>query len=260
LAERNLPWVREQYEQQKQERLARQGLDRKALELLPANAAQLIAQMKMGSGVAIEDVQNAVRVSIPRESDRAKVYLQFLGLEEVPWNQHGGREMLYALYLNRPTTVATCQALEENPGDEELMWKGASRWFFSTMAWVEMDADIRDRLLPRLTRMALTSSEEYNRRLVIRILECIGDAEARSLLHQVIRGAIVLPEVGSIQKKASPMIFPALSAEERCSARALAALAIARLRDKQSLPMMRQLSLESKGDDKKALQILTTNR
>ena len=119
-----------------------------------------------------------------------------------------------------------------------------------------IDEDDLKQVLPLVTSFAMSNWSRMDRNIAITTLGNHGGHTGRELLRQILNGQMEVKPIS-----VDPQLFlPKTPPERRCSASAYAALTLAHLGDKDSLPQVRMLADKAEGDDKsvynKAISIL----
>jgi hypothetical protein len=189
---------------------------------------------------------------------RAALYLRLFGCDSVAWNIYAGLDsMLTEALLPTLDGKDLAAALQKGLKDTAVV-NGAARWLLSEKKSDKVPVKALAAALPTLVRAGLQSARPINRRRTIAALIRLKTPEAtRALREQLAKPAppTSLPVDEVSQPDGMIAYGPDDSAvPDGCSDRAYAALGLAQLKDKRSLPAIRKLVARAEGDDKTVLQ------
>jgi hypothetical protein len=241
--------------QERNDRLARERAAmervRKCSQIIPSSLFEKIKTAKW------EQVAELCKIEMPDEMKRAELCLRLLGCDEDSWNISGGVNVSVALRLKEKlNNDALCNAYILSMHDP-LVVNVAARWLFSGEEYKNINNDKLREMLPTLATYALSHPRKVNRWITFRSLEKISGKAAIDVLRDVLNEKIsirVLPE-GEKAEPGGYVIFDGRMGEisEECSDEVYAALILARLHDRESLPRIKGLLVKSSGEDRKLL-------
>ena len=222
---------------------------RRCSQLIPPDLLQKIKAAKR------EQVAELCKEEIPDESKRAELLLRLLGCDEDSWNRSGGVNVSVAYRLREKLSKnILCSAYIHSMNDP-LITNGAARWLFGWEEYKEITgAELRE-ILPTLARNALAHPRKVNRWITFWTLDKIGEKAVVGVLRDVLNGKIKarsLPEDEKVEPGGWAVLDGRMGGiSEDCSDEAYAALILARLGDRESLPQIEKLMEKSNGEDKK---------
>jgi hypothetical protein len=202
----------------------------------------------LGVSCSSERIINIIKNGIPDDFQRTQIALRIIGLNDNIYLSGGGTFDLYSHICMSDINDSVVLRTIRRFCDDDLEKKGAFRWLFRHNTLANMKPNDRAPLLLKLVPTVLSTEPRWNQRLVIRQLESFGDTASLMLLNQVLEGKIILAYPD--EKIDLILNLPDHTAKDRCSARALAALALANLGQKQSLPRITELAITASEDDK----------
>ena len=236
----------EQKRIERQDEAANSMLREKIYVLFPPTVA--VKLRDLGLKCSVEDIATVIRNGVPDDFNRTQIALRILGLNNNVDLSGGGTFDVYSHFSLRDVNDSVVFETIKRLSDDELGKKGAFRWLLRNNALPNMEPNERAVLLSELVPIVLSTKYRWNQCFVIKQLEKFGDNASILLLNQVLEGKIALADPN---EKVDPMLFlPGFTAKDRCSARALAALALANLGQKQTLPKITELAINASGDDK----------
>ena len=191
-------------------------------------------------------------------AQRAAVLLRLFGCDSGSWNLYAGLDrLLTEALLPALEQGALAAALKQGLNDPAVV-NGAARWLLSEKKHDKVPAKALAGALPRLAGAGLASPREINRRRTIAALGRIKAPEGVRVLRELLAGKVQpasLPAEERAEAGGMVAYTPEDSAvDEACSDGAYAALVLAQLKDKRSLPRIRKLAAAASGQDKAVLQ------
>ncbi|MDQ7822500.1 MAG: hypothetical protein RDV48_06860 [Candidatus Eremiobacteraeota bacterium] len=214
------------------------------------------------SCAASEEQAAAVLGSIPGDLlSRALLFFKLLGVHENSWNLTFGFEgIILEKLLPSIDRASLSGAVAEAAGDP-LALKGAARWILGDQQygkrWESIDEAALTAVIPGLAMSALSHPRKVSRYIAFLNLEALGSGQAINAIRQVLRDEVPLRHIRK-EEETEPGGMAAFHTEHRemdlnCSDRAYAALVLARLGDRASLPLIRHHAGREQGNDFKVL-------
>ena len=254
-----IPWIHDfRYELTTHRKF--QEKENKIFSMLPEHVREKIPEND--EYLSSKQIRDAITTGIPDEIERAVLVFKILGLQDlmILYGDNGWTLSCLKILSGIPTSRLIEATMKVR--DDPLALKGASWWFFKHLIRVvgiegeTIDEDDLKQALPLVTSFAMSNWSRMNRDIAITTLGKYGGYTGRELLRQILNGQIEVKPIS-----VDPQLFlPKTPPEKRCSASAYAALTLAHIGDKDSLPQILMLSEKAEGDDKevydKAIAIL----
>jgi hypothetical protein len=212
-------------------------------------------QKSVYAAKSAEERVAAFEQGVPDPVARAELYLRLFGCDELSWNIYVGLDELLPETLLPGVAKADMAAAFRNVLADPAGANGAARWIFSERKWGETEPAVLQEVLPALAERAMAHPRRVSRRRTIASLGAIKGQSAIRVLRRVLAGEIKV-RVLNDEDKDEPGGMVSFGpgdgdVPEKCSDRAHAALVLAELGDRESLPAIRRLAGEAEGDDKK---------
>jgi hypothetical protein len=205
-----------------------------------------------------ENAVAAFKENVKDPAGRAALCLRLYGCDAASWNISAALdEFLRELLLPEVSKTGMLKAMGAVVDDPAGV-NGAARWLFGERQWKQFDRDALDALWPKLAAHGLSHPREFNRRLTMIALMTAKSESGVAALRTVLAGELKVRELPE-GERAEPGGMISFSPgdddlPEDCSDRARAALALAKIGDRGSLPAIRQLARSSRGIDRKVFQ------
>ncbi|MFZ2653561.1 MAG: hypothetical protein WAX69_01475 [Victivallales bacterium] len=213
------------------------------------------------------EMREAFDKQFPDKTKKAITCLRIYGCHNGGWDSDSPLDGLARgeLYDLKDVLPGTFRKLD----DDEWAIMGATRLIFDSNGWSDLDKETQALVLPKLAQAGLGHPRPLNRKRTMSALESIKGEQVIQILRDCLAGKIPQRE---FSKGESDDLEYGLKCSKReddevgdnCSNNAYAALILARLGDKESLPAIKVLADKAKGEDKKvldkAIQILSMEK
>jgi HEAT repeat protein len=191
------------------------------------------------------------------EQERVYLWLSLFGCHEGGWDRSSGFDSALTDLLRGASAEALRAAVKRAVADP---WAraGAARWILGEQHWSVLDGTTLAETVSVLARSGLAHPRPYSRRRTLIALGKMGGEQATASLRAVVAGGVsprplgpdeVAESSGGISRRGEPTEIRGVDSE-----RAIAALFLARLADKQSLPALRKLLDELQAENRVLVQ------
>ncbi len=204
-----------------------------------------------------QEVGDVYRAQVGAGAQAAMFYFRLAGRHMTRWET---KDPIEAFALEEGLDGLGPEALAEGMAlavDDEWGVRGLSRWLFGEFAWDKIGRESLESALDRAGTWGLAHPDPGARRLTIRSLMSLGGERAVGLLRRVVRGEIAARDSGELDLFEGNVTTlrgeePGVSDAKRDST--AAAVALARLQDKQSAALIRGLLDDAPDEDRPLLQ------
>jgi hypothetical protein len=247
--------VKEPLEQRVEQRKSGESARRRMAAYVALIPPKVVQQLNQAASAA--EAGKAFEDGIADPKERARLLLQLFGCDNGSWNHYSGLdEPLKETFLPQIPAQSLNAALAEAK-DEQLI-NGAARWLFGEGKWKTADTKTLKAVLPLAGKTALTHPRQHNRKVAIQALGETKTGEAALLLRAFLAGDLKpRPLAQDEQTEPGGGMIVANSRDlemEKTSEPALAAMALARIGDRQSLPALQNMAKTASGHDREVLQ------
>lgn len=180
--------VNEPYDELHREEGAAKARERSQVAFGEAIEAALRTELEKAQPETVEDFLSALIKAYPASETRAVAILRLVGAEtEASWNLGDPRgDPLCEQGLAKLDATELGRALVAASGNADArVVAGAARFFFRKKNWERLDATTQEALLPALAGWSARSPRENVRSRLVRALELIGSAAARTELRRI---------------------------------------------------------------------------
>lgn len=204
-----------------------------------------------------QEVGDVYRAQVGEGAQAALFYFRLAGRHMTKWETS---DPIEAFALGEGLGQLDREALTEGMAlavEDEWGMHGLSRWLFGDFAWDKVDRETLERSLDRTATWGLAHPDPEARRRTIRSLKDIGGERAVRLLRSVVEDTIAVRDAGELDAFEGNLttlrgLEPGLSDATLDST--AAAVALARLKDKQSSALIRGLLDKAPVEDRQLLE------
>lgn len=189
--------------------------------------------------------------------ERAIVALRLYGSHDADWDMQSGFDRLVAeRFLGAASPEVLVLAMKASLRDSQGV-NGVARWLFGDLKIDGVAPEVVGEILQTIGPPALAHPSALNRRRTISVLKTIGGPSAISLLRKRLSG-VIEPRDRNPEEDTTLggwVVFGSedIEVDDDCSDRAFAALALAQLRDRASIPVIAALAINAREADRKVL-------
>ncbi len=211
-----------------------------------------------------DESKKAFEDNIKDKLERAELYLKLYGCHNGGWNYYDSIAMFIKSSLLSSIDKNDFKKAVKNLLKVTSGAVGAGRWLFSNDKWYDYDKAFLNEIIPDVARICLGHPRKMSRKRTISALGKIGGDKAIEVLRKMLNNEIATRELkkeeedepgGQVEYKPGDG-----EVDDECSEQAYSAFILAKLKDKESLELIKKLAKTTKGREKelydKAIKLL----
>lgn len=260
--------------EQREERKRRQAAQRRFAiykRLLPEGVKTHLSEAKTA-----EDATNAFILGEKNKGRRVALGLKIIGCDYGSWNQKNSFDPLIMALLDNKVPIDMSdmkdnknikqkdlisaqdiiEAVEKNK-DDEMLARGAARWFLGEGKHKAIPKDKLETLLPLIARHGLTHPRQINRRRTLLALKKLNCTMGSKILNKVLAGdfkPLSLKPEEELEPGGSIVFWPGDGdVPDECSDQAYAALILAEQGNRKILSKVQALLMSEKNPKSKEI-------
>lgn len=220
-------------------------------EVLPEKLIRIL-----DGGGTLQELLQAFENAVPDPVERIVLSLKLSGIER-PLDPDDRRGETLALWTLARASQADMGAAVSRAVRDPAALDGAMLWIFEAQQWGSVDRQVLERVLPALAEHGLGSKSARTRRITMAALGEIGGHQAIALLRSVLARPFPggIPRAGRAEEGAH--VLWALYLSDCATDQDCAAVILARLGDRESLPAMKKAASRAPFPQGRAFQQAT---